>query len=245
MGFLFSRLVHSHSHHPHQLRASALSASDSDEHLNPATTIDTFARLALLEKEIRDAHAEKSRKETVIQYLLYRNYSHSTSEQSDIGQLVLGLQRKIAVLFEDNKDLKGRFYGIQNSISSLPATNPAAKANGSASSDSSTYCKGSDSEDASPQNLIDLIDFDDQPGSIGTLKTELLEDTSNGVNPVPKVTPDTSSIEPFLPDIPDPDYLHHFVHDDGKNRNARGQAQPTSKVFPSVMLSVHLLIFPV
>ena len=245
MGFLFSRLMHSPSHHPHQLRVSGLSASAGEEHQNPAIIIDTYARLALLEKEIRDAHAEISRKETVIQYLLYRNYSHSTSEQSDIGQLVLDLQRKIAVLFEDNKDLKGRFYGIQNSISSLPATNPAAKANGSASSGSSTYCKGSDSEDASPQNLIDLIDLDDQPGSIGIVKTELLEDTPNGVDPVPKVTPDTSSIEPFLPDIPDPDYLHHFVHDNGENRNTRGQAQPTSKVFPSVMLSVRSLIFPI
>ena len=246
MGSFLSRLVHTPFRPLYQRRIDAPSVGFEYDRRNLATPVDLHARLAVLEKDSQDAHVEIAQKEAIIQYLLYRNVSSSNSE-GDMRQLVLNLQTTIIDLLEDSKDLRDKCHEIQNSILPFAAPNVLAKATASNSTGSSTCCKESDGEVASPKELINLIDFDDESGGIDTIKKDLSsticqENTSHEVDHIPETESDAGLSDPYLSGIPDMGYIHHFVHDNGEIRKAKAQPQIAVKVFPSMVLSLQLLI---
>ena len=198
--------------------------------------VDLYSRLAVLEKDLRDAQAENANQEAVIHYLLNAKVHRVGLGSKDLDLVILNLEEKINLVTEDSKQLKVKFQGLLNNTA-VPVLDATSRPGDSTSTGSSSCCKRSESEKSQSEDLIDLLDSSKGPETDlideddASLSDNDGDDASYEEDGFPKATPDMSSSEPLQSAFPESNYIHHFVDGDSGSHDLKKGDEIVTKVF--------------
>ena len=183
----------------------------------PSPTISLYTRLAVYEKELRDAQLEIARKEVVIQYLLSDASSKARSEGygEGIDQRILVLEEQIRLLVNDSAGINNKFQEVLKIVTDVSTPDASFQRPGKTSITSST-CKGSDSGNEKQEDLIDLLDCQEAcqaTKSDGPTSKTCGDDVTDEEDCVLQPALNPNQAQSSSPDFLDSPYIHHFGAD--------------------------------
>lgn len=183
-------------------------------------SIDLFTRLIALEKDLQISQTENTKKEAVIQYLLYSKVSNAETEK--LKEQNNNLEKEIARLNDDSERVKDKLGKALDTIFALSTPNVAGVVSQSISASCSSCCKPPSVEALKTEDLIDLLKSSEECASAVQTEedTTLLDDIYDEVLDN-KTTLEHSlheSLESPNLEFQAPPYIVHFADNDEEGK---------------------------